>query len=176
MDNKKIAYWVGGIAVCIVGLFALNTFLNKGAVVRESEKKVEQSGNGAEIISVDNLVIPDQASGDKIFVEKVLLKTGGKGGFVVIHKTKSDGTPGDIIGVSKYLEPGVTENLVVPLNKDQKVAIGDKVIGMLDADNGDKIWNDATADAPILNSSGNFVMWKFNILAEEDLPGFEKKL
>jgi hypothetical protein len=175
MDNNKVVYWVVGIIACIAGFFALNMFLSRpAAVINESEIAKTQDQN--EVVSVDNVVIPDQASGSTVFVEKVLLKTGGKGGFVVVHRAKQDGMPGEIIGVSKYLEPGVTENLLVSLDKDIKVSTGDKLIGMIHADNGDKTWNDASADSPILNASGGIVMWKFNILAEEGLPGFEKKL
>lgn len=174
MDNKKIMYWVGGIVVCIIGFFGLNAFLNKPTDTKESS--VDNVVGQAEVISVDNIVVPDQAGSSKIFVEKVLLKTNGKGGYVVIHRTAKDGTPGVIIGVSKYLEPGVNDNIVVPLNSGETVAIGDKLIAMLHGDNGDTIWNDATLDAPILREDGSNVMWKFSILDEKDLPGFEQKL
>ena len=83
--------------------------------------------------------------------------------------------PGAIIGASAYLEPGVTENMVLSLMEGEEVVVGDVLYAMLHTDDGDKEWN-GEVDTPITNDDGEIVMVRFMILAEEDLPGFDVKL
>jgi len=171
MDSKKILYLVSGIIIIILALFGFNKFLSNTVV----EAPVVDDTQGVEVISIDNVIVPDQASGDQVFIEKVLLKSDGFGGYVVIHRVTDDGAPGEIVGVSNYLEPGISENFLITLNEGQTVDIGESVIAMLHADDGDKVF-DVALDGAIVNDQGAVVMALFNILAEEDIPGFETKL
>lgn len=173
--NKKIIYLIVGLIIVIIALFAFNKFL-KNEVVEEPPVDKSPVEMPVEIISIDTLVVPDQAPGDEIFVEKVLLKTDGNGGFVVVHRVTEDGETGDVIGVSRYLEPGVTENLVVDLNEGETVEVDETVVAMLHADDGDGVWNPET-DMSLTDDEGNIIQVIFTIVDNlEDVPGFEAKL
>ena len=173
--NKKIIYLIVGLIVIAIALFAFNKFL-KEEVIEEPIITETPEEEPVEIISVNNLVVPDQAPGSEVFVEKVLLKTDGAGGFVVVYRVTEEGEAGDIIGVSEYLEPGVTENLVVALNEGETVQVGDTIIAILHTDSGDGVWNFET-DTSITDDEGNVVQVTFTILDNlEDVPGFEAKL
>ena len=173
--NKKIIYLIVGLIIVIIALFGFNKFL-KEEVVEEpiiEEPPVEEP---IEIISINTLVVPDQAPGDEVYVEKVLLKTDGNGGFVVVYRVTEDGETGDVIGVSRYLEPGVTENLVVTLNEGETVEIDETVIVVLHADDGNSVWNSET-DMSLTDDEGNIVQVIFTIVDDlESVPGFDAKL
>jgi hypothetical protein len=171
MNSKKVLYLFIAIVVIILLLFGMNTYLSS----RVSDEPEGIDTPQVEVISIDNMVVPDQAAGSEVFIEKVLLKSDGAGGYVVIHRVGEDGAPGEIIGSSQYLEPGVTQNFLVSLYDGQTVDVGDRVIAMLHTDDGDKAF-DATLDGAIVDDLGAVVMVTFNILAEEDIPGFETKL
>jgi hypothetical protein len=173
--NKKIIYLIVGLIVIAIALFAFNKLL-KEEVVEEPIITETPEEEQVEIISVNNLIVPDQAPGAEVFVEKVLLKTDEDGGFVVIHRVTEDGDTGEVIGVSRYLEPGITENLVVVLNEDETVEVGETVTAILYADDGNGVWNSET-DMPITDDEGIIIQATFTILDNlEDIPGFEAKL
>ena len=173
--NKKVVYLFVGLVVVIIALFAFNKFL-KEEVVEEPIIIETPTEEPIEIISINNIVVPDQAPGNEVFVEKVLLKTDENGGFVVVHRLNEDEGVGDVIGISRYLEPGVTENLIVFLNEGETAEIGETVIAMLHADDGDGVWNSET-DMLIVDNEGNIVQITFTIIDNlEDVPGFEAKL
>ena len=173
--NKKIIYLVVGLIVVIAALFVFNKFL-KEEVIEEPTLPEVLPEEMVEIISVNNLIVPDQATGDEIFVGKVLLKTDENGGFVVVHRVTENGDTGEVIGVSRYLEPGITENLVVTLNEGETVEVGETVIAMLHADNGDGMW-DSETDMAIPDNEGIIIQATFTILDNlADVPGFEAKL
>ena len=174
--NKKITYLIIGLIIIIVALFGFNKFLKKEVIEEPPVVEKPLTEEPIEIISIDTLVVPDQAPGDEIFVEKVLLKTDGNGGFVVVHRVTEDGETGDVIGVSRYLEPGVTENLVVDLNEGETVEVDETVVAMLHADDGDGVWNPET-DMSLTDDEGNIIQVIFTIVDNlEDVPGFEAKL
>ena len=172
--NKKVIYLIIGIIVVVVALFAFNKFLKK-EVIEEPlivEIPVEIP---VEIISVNNLVVPNQAPGTEIFIERVLLKTDGNGGFVIIHRTE-DNNAGEIVGVSNYIEPGITDNVTTLLNDGETVEIDEVLIAILHGDDGDGVWNSET-DTPLTDDEGSIIQVTFTIIDNlEDVPGFEAKL
>ena len=173
--NKKVVYLIVGLIIVIMAFFAFNKFL-KEKVVEEPPVIEPPTEEPIEIISINNLVVPNQAPGTEIFVEKVLLKTNENGGFVIVHRVTEDGDIGEIIGVSRYLEPGVTKNLVVALNEGETVEIDETVVAMLHVDDGDGVWNSET-DKPIIDNEGVIIQVPFTIIDNlEDVPGFEAKL
>ena len=174
--NKKILYLVIGLIIIAIALFAVNKFLKEEVVEESVVPEVVEEENLVEIISVNNIDAADQAPGNEMFIEKVLLKTDGSGGFVVIYRTTEDGETGDIIGVSDYLAPGVTDNLVVTLDEGEVVEIDETVIAMLYADDGDGVWNSET-DMPIVDNKGVIIKSTFTIKDDlEAVPGFEAKM
>ena len=173
--DKKILYLIIGLIIVAFALFAVNKLLKEEVVEEPTAPEVVEE-ELVEIISINNIDVPDQAPGNEVFVGKVLLKTEENGGFVIIHRATEDGEVGDIIGVSQYLTPGVTENFVVTLNEGEVVEIDETVIAMLHADDGDGVWNSET-DISIINSEGDVVMSAFTIIDNlEEVPGFEAKL
>ena len=172
--NKKIIYLIIGIIIIILALFGFNKFLKKEVIedplIEEIPVEIP-----VEVISVDNLVVPDQAPGDEVYVEKVLLRTDGEGGFVTIHKTNEEEEAGNMIGVSAYLETGVTENLLVVLNEGEIIDNPSDLVAVLHADDGDGVWNPET-DLPLLDDEGNIVQIVFTMGNVEDVPGFDAKL
>jgi len=179
----------------VIALFAFNSFLREeeGLVETPTMQVEEQQQEEVEVISVDNLIVPDQAGGEEVFIERVLLKTGGQGGYVTVHRAiitmgdivAEEGyegeiedefySPGDMIGVSEYLEPGVTQNMIMPLEDGEEVVAGDVILAVLHTDDGDKIFV-AENDPVLTDDEGNEIMVSFEILAEEDLSEFDVKL
>ena len=173
--DKKILYLIIGLIIVALALFAVNKLLKEEVVEDPTVPEIVEE-ELVEIISINNIDVPDQAPGSEIFIGTVLLKTDEAGGFVIIHRATEDGEAGDIIGVSQYLSPGVTENFVVALNEGEVVEIDETVIAMLHADDGDGVWNSET-DISIINSEGDAVMSMFTIIDNlEEVPGFEAKL
>lgn len=168
MNTKKLIYLFIAIVVIILALFAFNKFLSRQVVDDGVVEEVPP-------VSVTNIIVPDQAGNNSVFVEEVSLKEGGPGGFVGIYRTTEDGSTGELIGVSGYLESGVvTNNFIVNLYEDETFAVGEKLIALVHADDGDMIWN-KDVDMPMEYNEG-LVMVTFTILSEEDIPGFETKL
>lgn len=176
--NKNIVYLIIAIVIIVIGLFAFNGFLAKEVGVENETPDIVEQDEPQDIepiITQDGIVVPDQAGGDSVFIEKVLLKESGSGGFVVIHEVGEDGELGDTIGASQYFEPGSTEIVEVLLNEGVTVDVGDTLIAVLYGDDGDKVFN-AELDQQLVNDAGDPVTVQFSILAEEDLPGFEVKM
>ena len=176
--NKKIIYLIVGLIIVIIALFAFNKFLKEEVVeepIVEEPPVEEPTEEPIEIISVNNLVVPNQAPGTEIFVEKILLKTDGKGGFVTIHRVNEEGETEEIMGVSSYFEPGVTENILVVLNEGETVDAPLEMVAMLHADDGDGVWNSET-DIPLLDDEGNIVQVVFTMDNPKDAPGYDTKL
>lgn len=174
MDTKKNIYWVvGGIVACIAGFFVLNMFLNRSAT---NQEPVDTSVAQGDVVTENTIRVPDQASESQIFVEEVRLKTDGNGGFVVIRRVAEGGVQSDEIGVSDYIKPGANKNIVVSLNVGETLAVGEKLVAELYGDDDDMLWNGAETDKLLMYDDGSPVMSEFTILAEEDLPGFDKKL
>ncbi|MCK5096011.1 MAG: hypothetical protein KAR24_01510 [Candidatus Pacebacteria bacterium] len=169
--DKKITYLVVTIVVAIIAILAFNIFLKK-----EVEEVPVVEDSQVEIISINSILTPDQAGGEEVFIEKVLLKTDENGGFVVVHRVAEDGALGGVIGVSEYLTPGVHDNFVITLDEGETVEVGENVIVMLHGDNGDGVFN-PKEDGALVDGGGNVVMISFTILDNlEEVEGFEAKL
>ena len=81
-----------------------------------------------------------------------------------------------MIGVSRYLEPGVTENLVITLGGGETVEVDETVVAMLHADDGNGVW-DSETDMPLTDDEGNIIQVIFTIVDDlESVPGFDAKL
>ena len=171
--NKSITYLIVGVIVVIIALFGLNRFLSDG-VVDDPNQGDDQS---EEIVlePTNVLIVPNQAVVDEVYVEKISIKDDAEGGFVAVYRVKEDGSTGDLIGVSDYIENGETDNFVVSLNDGEMLAVNDVVRVMLHGDDGDKEWN-MEVDTVLTNEDGNDVIAVFTVLDEEAIPGFETKL
>jgi len=161
--NKKIVYFIVVIVFIVIGFFAFNKFLKN-----EREVSVEN-------ISINNIIVPDQAPGNEIFVEEVLLEAKEAGGFVIFYRINEDNSEGDMIGNSRYLSPGFTKNFLVPLYKGETAEIGETILAVLHSDNGDSVW-DYEKDLATKDIEGNIIKVTFKIIDNlEDLPGFDSK-
>ena len=172
--NKKVVYLIVGLIIVIIALFVFNKIL-KEEVIEDPIVKETPSEELAETISVNNLVVPNQAPGTEVFVEKILFKTDGNGGFVTIHRVNEEGETGEIMGVSSYFEPGVTENILVVLNEGETIDVPLEMVAMLHTDDGDGVWTSET-DIPLLDDEGNIVQVFFTMDNLEDVPGYDTKL
>ena len=154
--DKRITLFIAGLVVIVAGIFAVNSFLKKSATVQAPV---------AEEPLPPEIVVPNQAGGMKLFIERATLPAGGpaspsQGGYVVIHKD-ADGAPGAITGSSRLLSPGSTLSFLV--DTEDAVETGDTLYAMLHADNGDGSFS-AADDGPIMGGDGMPVMVKFLIL------------
>lgn len=189
--NKKIIGLIVVIVVIIVGLFAVNTFLREEVidetpVVIDEEEIVEEY-----IVIADMIIVPDQADGNEIFVERLELL---EAGYVVIHRVDmieidvvceigdeecvdSREMPGVIIGVSELFQAGIYENIIVSLNEGEETTVDERIIAMIhtesDITENIKEFNPKEDLPSIINEK--VVMVTFTILAD-DVIGFETKL
>lgn len=109
----------------------------------------------------NGLVVANQSVEDSIFVDTAILEVPG---YVVIHRAEEDGSVGEVIGFSDLLPAGETEDFVILL--DEEVFVGEELIAMLHADDGDAFFEFPGADQPILDEFGDPVQVIFEIEAE----------
>jgi hypothetical protein len=171
MDGKKVLYLFIFVLFIIGAMFAFNYFMANKDVSDELVDELPQE----DVIAIDNVLVPDQAASDEIYVEKALLRSDEAGGYVTVFRTDESGMPTGMIGVSSYLEPGISDNFLVPLDEGETVEVGDTLVAMLYGDDGDGVWSE-DLDTVLMDENGQIVMTSFTILAEEDIPGFETKL
>lgn len=142
--NKKIIGLFVVIVIVIVGLFAVNAFLKDDMVEPGSSVIEDNTVVDEYVVTKDMIMVPDQAAGSEVFVERVELL---EGGYVVIHRAAmeemaemdeeaaEDAEPaysvGAIIGISEYLEAGVAENFIVALNEGETTEVDEKIYAML---------------------------------------------
>jgi len=124
--NKKVIYFILVIVVVVIGLFVVSKLL-KDKMTNESEvvNTPNEEVINPHLVSVNELIVPDQAPGQEVFIEKVSFKTDGDGGFVVISSIKEEvdnqvdnqeGPSRVIIGISQYFSQGtILENFIVKL-------------------------------------------------------------
>ncbi len=79
-------------------------------------------------------------------------------GYIVVHED-NNGQPGNIIGVSKLVAPGMIHGVSVTLSR--KAVAGEKLYAMLHKDNGDKTYSDA--DAPVMGKNGEPIMMNVTV-------------
>lgn len=153
MKNKGIIIFIVVIIIIIAGFFLFNSFLKNNVI--------EQDTSPQEVIKEDaSLIVPEQAGGTNVFIEKAFLPDGG---YVVVHRAE-DGKPDKIIGVSEYLQGGSSDNFLMDI--DEEVVEGDILFAVLHADgNGDEKF-DPLLDPLIFDNDGNPVSVEFNIVSE----------
>ena len=119
------------------------------------------------IVSSNALYASDQKPGKTITISFVHLL---KPGFVVVHENNSNNGPGQIIGVSKLLPDGETNN-VEPITLSRSVIDGEIVHIMLHLDNGNGAF-DPNQDQPVIDSIGQVpVAMEINISTYATSPG-----
>lgn len=155
MKNKGIIIFTVVIFIIITGFFLFNSFLKKNVIesdVTAQEEVVEEE-------MAVSLIVPQQAGGTNIFIENAFLL---EEGYVVIHR-EEDGKSGEIIGVSELLQVGANDNFLMDI--DEEVIEGDILFAMLHTDYGDGVF-DPLLDIPTVDSEGNSVLVKFDIVGE----------
>lgn len=191
--NKKVLYFVIVLIVIVLGLFVFNKILKEKIVevpetsnVTNNEEIVDPN-----IVSVNEIIAPDQAPGREVFIEKASFKTDGDGGFVVIsllNFADATSTPTrTAIGLSQYFALGtILENFIVnlteDLDEDLLPMVGDTVVASLykkaDQPNLEgEIQSSIGLGEQIVNEQGKPIEVFFKIIDNlETIPGFESKL
>lgn len=120
-----------------------------------------------------NFAFDDQESdSSSVIVQSIFLSSGG---FVAIHRVNEDGSPGEIIGASEYLEPEV-DNQDVEVTLDQPLSEGQTLIGMPHLDTNenqtfDFVTSDGEADGPYTDADGNPITDPAVITVSDDDDG-----
>jgi len=153
MKNKGIIFFIVIILVIVAGFLLFNTFLKENVIEQEIKEEVMVDDE----ITLP-LVVPEQAGGDEIFIERVDLPDVG---YLVIHMEK-DGKPGEIIGVSDLLPAGIRENFLIKV--DEEVVEGDMLFAMIHTDDGDGIF-DVSLDVPFIDDNGDIILVEFVIVS-----------
>ncbi len=141
---KKKDYTV--TVIVVVGLFVLTMMLIAAIAPEEpslGKITVSRKAPSAAPAAYDgraHIKVIDQSITDKALILSFAVK---ENSFAVIRREEK-GKPGEIIGISKVLSPGLYSNRWISLS--ESVAPGDLLLAMLYTDNGDGIFND-TNDA-----------------------------
>ena len=154
MKNKGIIFFILIILVIIAGFLLFNAFLKENVIEQEVQKEIVTDKE-----TTQSLVVPEQAGGNEIFIERAVLSNAG---YVVIHREK-DGDPGEIIGVSEFLPEGTRENFLMSI--DEEAVEGDTLFAMIHIDDGDGVF-DENLDIPLVDDKDNMVLAKFIIVDE----------
>ena len=173
-NNGQSKVWL--LVLGLLGLVVLGfVFFNEATpeiippTPADTQEGMEEVGEEIENLDMESgvateangLVVSNQSVEDSIFVETAILEVPG---YVVIHKTEADGSAGEVIGFSNLLPAGETEDFVILM--DEEIFIGEELIAMLHADDGDAFFEYPGADQPILDQFGNPVQVIFEINAE----------
>ncbi len=102
----------------------------------------------------NSILVSAQIAGEFVVIDDVYLETPG---FVVIHKA-NNGAPGDVIGKSAVLNPGVIQDIEISSIVEAEM----EYYAMLYSDNGDRIFN-ASTDMPLQGSNGQNIMARFQV-------------
>ncbi|MBU2010121.1 hypothetical protein KKG37_01355, partial [Patescibacteria group bacterium] len=189
---KKVLYFVIVLIVIVLGLFVFNKILKEKIVkVPEIPNATNEEIVDPNIVSVNEIIAPDQAPGREVFIEKASFKTDGDGGFVVIsllNFADATSTPTrTAIGVSQYFALGtILENFIVnlieDLDEDLLPMVGDTVVASLykkaDQPNLEgEIQSSIGLGEQIVDEQGKHIEVFFKIIDNlETIPGFESKL
>jgi hypothetical protein len=158
---KKKDYTVSIIVV--VGLFLLTMMLivattpARPTQMPAKAKAVIQKPVGADSVLYggrEHIIAIDQMVSGKVAVLSAALNGYG---YVVIHKDEK-GKPGQIIGTSKMIAPGLYSDRLV--NLFESVAPGEMLYATLYRDNGDGVFS-STDDVAVTDSDGTVLMTKF---------------
>ena len=114
--------------------------------------------SGKLMIQGDNAIaVTEQEPGTNVYANFVLIKDAG---FVVVHEINTDGSGGDIVGVSALLPTGQSNGTSITLSKQTKD--GEQYIAEVYKDNGDGIF-DKNTDEAVLDGEGNIIQTTFGI-------------
>ena len=147
-----------GIVAAII-IVVVVVFARKGSLYQSTASPSPAFEEVTQVIS-NVLEASDQVATNSAEVSKVSL---AEGGYVVVHASAADGTPGAVIGYTNYLEPGEYAELTVTLTKPVKV--GDTIFPMLHSDDGDKTYGFPDEDLPLKDSAGAVILKKVKVLA-----------
>jgi hypothetical protein len=118
-----------------------------------------ETGNGV-YIEENALVINDHQPGDTITAATILLT---KPGYLVVHELEN-GAPGKIIGSSKLLPSGESQNISVKLTRAGKD--GESFFGMLHFEGDDNSTFDAAKDKPVPSKLEGPIMSLFTMTTD----------
>jgi len=114
--------------------------------------------SGKLLIQDDNAIaVTEQEPGTNVYANFVLIKDAG---FVVVHEINTDGSAGNIVGVSAFLPAGQSNGISITLSKQTKD--GKQYIAEVYKDNGDGIFNKNT-DGAVLDGEGNIIQTTFSV-------------
>ena len=121
--SMKLSEW-SSVIVAVVLLAVLGGYFVFSEPAPEiTYKPVELSGG--------SITVEDQPQTDSVMLSTELVEPG----WITIHFSMS-GAPAQVVGTSPYLEAGVYEDLVIPL--DEEMLAGWRYIALLHVDNGDQ--------------------------------------
>lgn len=130
------------IAFIILGIVGFGIYFNS-RVKNNSDVQVN--------VNIDKITVTPQGAKTSVTIDSATLSIGG---YIVIHG--SDGKRlGQIIEVSKYLEAGVSKNIIISLGDFYTDEEKGQLIAMIYHDDGDKVFNDL--DQPASSPSAVFV-------------------
>lgn len=157
--SKQATVWSIVIIVLIVILGLIIWSGNDGTEVSEPADN-DNTGEVSGIVGENELEIVDQVVGTRtVTAASVFLENPG---YIAIHGSLADGTPGAVLGSSELLPAGQSRNVSIPLSSG---LVADRdYIAMLHIDNGDGTFN-AAADLAARDSGGNEVRTTFESVA-----------
>ncbi len=119
-----------------------------GAIVYLNGSRAQSTGGSPAISNDEKLVVSTQEARDSVSIDRAVLT---KGGFVVVRG--SDGIRlGQVIEISKYLEPGEHTNIQIALGDFYTYNVADQLIAMIYRDSdGDQAFSDL--DQPAVDAS-----------------------
>lgn len=138
------------------------TFEEEGTGEIVVEEDLEEATPGGEATAAaepelrDAIEVADQLADSEVTVDLVELSSPG---YAVIHED-ADGKPGAVVGFSELLPKGVSEEVLVELNR--ALEEGERFFAMLHRDDGDLVFA-ISNDEPVLDEEGTVVMMAFEI-------------
>jgi len=160
--RKPIPKYVWIITVLAI-VVVVTVLLSKGGygTKKRTSTTTIPATEEALLVGKDAIAVTDYSAGLIVTVAKVVLS---KPGYVVVHEDAS-GTPGAVLGNSKYLASGESTDVVVPLSRESTG--GEVLFAMLHTDDGDRNYDFPGDDLPTKNEEGNAVLMQFTVEGEE---------
>lgn len=158
MNRKTVIIFMAIVGVIV----SVSLFFRDG----REEISLHGSDSTGLVISTSAIYVAEQAPSQTVAVTLIRLE---KSGFVVIHEDVAD-VPGKILGISKLLPTGETNNLK-PILLSRPTRDGETLYAMIHLDDGDSIF-DEVKDRPALDPiSGLPMMMIFSVSTEATEPG-----
>ena len=140
------------VAVIVVVLIVVSA-TRRGAVPTPTPTAPTLASPSANLVRVADQIATNSA--------KIISTALTEGGYVVIHESTPDGTPGAVVGYSNYLEAGSYSDLTIRLTKSVK--LGAVLFAMLHSDDGDKTYGFPDEDLPLKDQAGKVILQKFTV-------------